>query len=58
MENEIYIKKELKRLEKLRKLVITEIDNTKADDDSLDMTIIDLEEWLQEIEQEIAAFSR
>mgnify|MGYP001455966865 CR=1 FL=1 len=44
---------ELKRLKKLRTLVISEIQMYKNNDESEDMTISDLEEWLNEIENNI-----
>ncbi|MFH0865798.1 MAG: hypothetical protein V1904_06365 [Bacteroidota bacterium] len=52
-EDDKHINNELKRLRKLRMLVISEIDKSKTSDDTVDMTIIELEEWLQEINDEI-----
>ncbi len=53
MEKETHIMKELNRLKKLKKLVIEEIHKSEQDGEVLDMTIVDLEEWLQEIDAEI-----
>lgn len=53
MEKEIYREKDLKRLRKMRSNVESEIKNIENDNDSVDMTIVDLEEWLQEINDEI-----
>jgi len=45
---------ELKRLIKLKKLVATEIKEVEQNDNDLDMTIVDLEEWLRDIDSEIS----
>jgi hypothetical protein len=53
MEKDIYKEKDLKRLRKMRGVVESEIKNIENDNDSVDMTIVDLEEWLQEIDADI-----
>jgi hypothetical protein len=54
MEKEEHIMIELKRLIKLKKLVATEIKEVEQNDNDLDMTIVDLEEWLRDIDSEIS----
>ena len=45
---------ELKRLKKMRKLIVSEIENYGQDDISFEMSVIDLQDWLQETDAEIS----
>ena len=54
MEKEEHIMIELKRLIKLKKLVATEIKEVEQNDNDLDMTIVDLEEWQRDVDAEIS----
>lgn len=48
-----HLSNELRRLRKLRKLVASEIHSTEYLDCPVEMTLIELEEWFQEIDAEI-----
>jgi hypothetical protein len=50
--------KDRKWLKKLRELVVLDIQKIELKSEATDMTIIDFEEWLQEIDAEIAKISR
>ncbi len=54
IDKEDNIKIELKRLTKLKKLIATEITEVGRKDNDLDMTIVDLEEWLRDIDAELS----
>jgi GH25 family lysozyme M1 (1,4-beta-N-acetylmuramidase) len=54
MEKEEHKKIELKRLTKLKKLIATEIKEVGKNDNDLDMTIVDLEEWQRDVDAEIS----
>ena len=56
-ENDKYIE-EIERLLKLKKLVSTEKQFAEYNDESDDMTITDLEEWLAEIDLELSSFKK
>ena len=58
LEKDKHMIDELKRLERLRKLVASEIQMPEYNNESDDMTIYDFEEWLQEIDAEILEMSK
>lgn len=54
MGKDMYIMKELRRLRKIKNLIASEIKELEQNKEVDDMTIYDLEEWMQETELEIS----
>jgi hypothetical protein len=57
MEKEVNVTMDIRKLKKLRKLVFLEIERYEENDANADMTITDLEYWLEELDGEISKLS-